>query len=165
MAASDIRAVCLYPSFFDQRRATDPDQRASVVQTRTASMGEKVWLHGLPGSGCLHTLHDLSIGWEGVLEGVVNCLYCLIIVLRSLYTNVGVHNSSQRKEAVPQQLLTDSERTHQGQDLQGQIPCLPFAEKSRRSTSRLKRGLSPSQRDGEEEVQGLRDREGHPSSL
>lgn len=32
-AGSDIRAVCLYPSFFDQRRATHPDQRASVADT------------------------------------------------------------------------------------------------------------------------------------
>lgn len=117
----------------------------------------------------LHALHDLSIGWEGVLEVVVNGLYYLIIVLRSLCTSVGVHNSRQRKAAALPSVV-DRQRAHTpgGREICRAKSSLAFLSQRRaagRLADFLERGLSPSQRDGEEEVQagrqGLRDREGH----
>lgn len=83
--ASDIRAVCLNPSFFDQRRATHPDQRASVADTHGRYGGE----------ACLHlalrSRHDLciAIGWWEALERVVNGVDYAIIVSIIPYIDVG----------------------------------------------------------------------------
>jgi hypothetical protein len=83
----------------------------------------------------LPTHHDLSIGCCWLREGVVNGLNYLIIALRTAYTDVGSGGSLQRKHGWARQqfaaLLTDSERTHQGEICRAIVPCLPFAEKSR----------------------------------
>ena len=92
--ASDIRAVCLvYPSFFDQRRATHPDQRASVADTHGRYGGE-AWLHL-----ALRSRHDLciAIGWWKALERVVSGVDDEIIVSITPSIDVDVDGRLPRK--------------------------------------------------------------------
>jgi hypothetical protein len=69
--ASDIRAVCLYPSFFDQREEHREHIPTNGLawQTRTAGMGEEACLHF-----ALRSRHDLhhAIGWWDAWKRVVN---------------------------------------------------------------------------------------------
>ena len=92
-AGSDIRAVCLYPSFFDQRRATHPDQRASVADTHGRYGGE-AWLHL-----ALRSRHDLciAIGWWKALERVVNGVDYVIVVSIIPSIDVDVNGRLPRK--------------------------------------------------------------------
>lgn len=91
--ASDIRAVCLNPSFFDQRRATHPDQRASVADTHGRYGGE-AWLHL-----ALRSRHDLciAIGWWKALERVVNGVDYVIVVSIIPSIDVDVNGRLPRK--------------------------------------------------------------------
>lgn len=91
--ASDIRAVCLYPSFFDQREEHIPTN-GLAWQTRTAGMGEEACLHF-----ALRSRHDLhhAIGWWDAWKRVVNGVD--YVVVRSIvpYTIVVDYGRLPRK--------------------------------------------------------------------
>ena len=93
-AGSDIRAVCLYPSFFDQRRATHPDQRASVADTHGRYGGRS-----LPACCPARARHDLhtAIGWWDALERVADGVDCAIAVSIVSCIDVVVHGRHSRK--------------------------------------------------------------------